>query len=249
MAAPTTIRTLIAAHRGGAKLWPENSPTAFRGALALDVDQIETDIHLSADGEPFILHDALLDRTTVATGEASRLTWQELSSIRLKGTEADTIPHLHFLLELLRPTKIDLRLELKCNARSEVQPGLAQRALDSLDRFGMTKRTTITSFERRYFDAPVASADLAGRLWLISRPVMAGAPFADLLAAARADGLPEVALHSSQFSPVHHEEARRAGMRLGYYAVNEPETMKRAFLHGASAFTTDYPDVAIRVRG
>lgn len=241
-------RTLIAAHRGGAGLWPENSPTAFRGALTLAVDQIETDVHLSSDGEPFILHDALLDRTTEASGEAARLDWKALSKVRLKGTVHDTIPHLDFILELLRPTAIDLRLELKCDARSEIQPGLAKRALASLDRFAMTRRTTITSFDRRYFGGPVAAADLAGRLWLISRPVMNASTFKDLLAAAKPEGLPEVALHSSQFSPLHHEEAHRTGMRLGYYAVNDAEAMKAAFRHGASAFTTDHPDVAVRVR-
>lgn len=246
----STLRThtQIAAHRGGSKLWPENSPTAFRGAVTLAVDQIETDIHLSSDNQPFILHDARLDRTTEAIGEASLLDWEALSEIRLRGTASDTIPHLDFILELLQPTGIDLRLELKCNARSEVQPGLAQRALQSLDTFGMTQRTTITSFDRNYFKAPIASARLAGRLWLISRPVMAKAAFPDLLAAAKADGLPEVALHSSQFSPSHHEAAQAVGMRLGYYAVNEPAMMKQAFQHCASAFTTDYPDVAIRVR-
>lgn len=242
------MRTLIAAHRGGSKLWPENSPTAFRGALTLAVDQIETDIHLSADGEPFILHDALLDRTTVATGEASPLRWQDLSHIGLKETAQDTIPHLDFLLELMGPSNVDLRLELKRDARGAIQPHLARRALESLDRFAMTKRTTITSFDRGYFDEPIASAKLAGCLWLISRPVMEAAPFKEHLATAKGDGIPEVALHSSQFSPAHHDEAIRSGIKLGYYAVNDTEAMKAAFRHGASAFTTDYPDVALRVR-
>ena len=44
-------RPLLAAHRGGAKLWPENSLLAFRNALALGADYLETDVHLTADGE------------------------------------------------------------------------------------------------------------------------------------------------------------------------------------------------------
>jgi len=56
--------TLIAAHRGGAGLWPENSLLAFRSAIALGVDFLEFDLHLTADGEVIVLHDPTLDRTT-----------------------------------------------------------------------------------------------------------------------------------------------------------------------------------------
>ncbi|MGH7342170.1 MAG: glycerophosphodiester phosphodiesterase family protein, partial [Candidatus Rokuibacteriota bacterium] len=50
----------IAAHRGGAGLWPENSLAAFAGALALGIDLLELDVHLSADGEVVVIHDATL---------------------------------------------------------------------------------------------------------------------------------------------------------------------------------------------
>ena len=49
--------TLVAAHRGGAALWPENSLLAFRQALALGVDALELDLHMTADGEIVVLHD------------------------------------------------------------------------------------------------------------------------------------------------------------------------------------------------
>jgi len=48
VAAPPT--TLVAAHRGGAGLWPENSLLAFRNALALDVDFLtSSDVYEYAD--------------------------------------------------------------------------------------------------------------------------------------------------------------------------------------------------------
>ncbi|MFX7973065.1 glycerophosphodiester phosphodiesterase family protein, partial [Acinetobacter baumannii] len=43
--------TQIASHRGGAILWPENSLMAFRAALATGAEQLELDVHLTADGE------------------------------------------------------------------------------------------------------------------------------------------------------------------------------------------------------
>ena len=57
-------RPAIAAHRGGARLWPENSLTAFRGALGLGVDLVELDVHQTRDGEVVVLHDPTLERTT-----------------------------------------------------------------------------------------------------------------------------------------------------------------------------------------
>ena len=39
------------AHRGGAKLRPENTFDAFEHGLSLGADGLEFDVHLSRDGE------------------------------------------------------------------------------------------------------------------------------------------------------------------------------------------------------
>ena len=59
-------RTLIASHRGGSYLWPENSLMAFRETAKLAVDQVEFDVQLSADGECVVIHDPMLGRTNVS---------------------------------------------------------------------------------------------------------------------------------------------------------------------------------------
>ena len=64
--------TLLAAHRGGSLLWPENSLLAFRNAVALGADFIEFDVHLSRDGEVVVIHDPTLDRTTSGSGPDAR---------------------------------------------------------------------------------------------------------------------------------------------------------------------------------
>jgi glycerophosphoryl diester phosphodiesterase len=50
----------LIAHRGGAGLWPENTLAAFAAALALGVDALEMDAHVTADGEIVIYHDSQL---------------------------------------------------------------------------------------------------------------------------------------------------------------------------------------------
>ena len=47
----------VAAHRGWRSKYPENTLAAFRAALELGVDQIETDVRVTADGELVLIHD------------------------------------------------------------------------------------------------------------------------------------------------------------------------------------------------
>src|SRR5437870_12879808 len=66
--------TRLAAHRGGARLWPENSLRAFRESLALGADLVELDVHLTADGALAVIHDATLRRTTDRLGRVRTRT-------------------------------------------------------------------------------------------------------------------------------------------------------------------------------
>jgi glycerophosphoryl diester phosphodiesterase len=69
------------AHRGGSKLRPENTFAAFDHAVALGVDAIECDVHLSRDGEVVVIHDATLERTTDASGPVAARSAAELARI------------------------------------------------------------------------------------------------------------------------------------------------------------------------
>ena len=51
------------AHRGGAKVVPENTIEGFREGLGMGDAVIETDVHASADGVVVIIHDPAVDRT------------------------------------------------------------------------------------------------------------------------------------------------------------------------------------------
>lgn len=247
MAKPA-YRTIIAAHRGGAALWPENSMTAFRGALGLAVEQIETDIHLSADGEPFILHDTRLDRTTHASGIAGALSWRELAQIRLRGTESDTIPHLDELLALIGPTRMGLRLELKPDAEGAADLRLFRQALMSLQRARLAARTTFTSFDLRYVAEVIASGLGAGHIWLVDRSLVTGMGVEAVLDQARDAGVQEIGIHAGQVAPSIAAGAAARGLRLGLWAVNDPATIEAALRLPATAFTTDHPDVAVKMR-
>ncbi|MFZ3120516.1 MAG: glycerophosphodiester phosphodiesterase, partial [Variovorax sp.] len=69
------------AHRGAGKLAPENTLAAFRLGAAHGYRMFECDAKLSADGVPFLMHDATLERTTSGRGIGGDQPWHALSQL------------------------------------------------------------------------------------------------------------------------------------------------------------------------
>jgi glycerophosphoryl diester phosphodiesterase len=69
------------AHRGSRELWPENTMTAFAGAVELGYRYIETDVRMTADGVVVAFHDATLERTTNGRGAVVDWRWEELQHL------------------------------------------------------------------------------------------------------------------------------------------------------------------------
>jgi len=74
-------RILLGGHRGNPDEFPENTLASFRSAIDLGVDVIECDVHLTADGQPVVIHDHLLDRTTSGRGLVRDLTLAEIKQL------------------------------------------------------------------------------------------------------------------------------------------------------------------------
>ena len=68
----------VAGHMGWRSEYPENTMHSFRAAAEIGVDQIETDIRVTKDGELVLIHDATVDRTTDGTGKVIDYTYEEL---------------------------------------------------------------------------------------------------------------------------------------------------------------------------
>lgn len=71
----------LLAHRGFAHRFPENTLSALRGALEHGARKVEFDIQLSADGVPFVIHDATLTRTCGVDGQVTDMTLIQLSDV------------------------------------------------------------------------------------------------------------------------------------------------------------------------
>lgn len=137
----------LMAHRGNRVLCPENTLPAFRQAVEDGADIVETDLHLSADGEFVCIHDATLDRTTNGSGPVAERDLSELKGLSAsygkEGFEEARIPTLEELAGIL-PKEIALALELKTDRFLE--PDVAKELLQRLTSERVRDRTIILSF-------------------------------------------------------------------------------------------------------
>jgi len=106
------------AHRGAGKLAPENTLAAFREGARHGWRAFECDVKLSADGLPFLLHDATLNRTTPERGTAGERPWAELSRIdagawHSRAYAGEPIPSLDALARFCVANRYALNIEIK----------------------------------------------------------------------------------------------------------------------------------------
>ena len=69
------------AHRGDPYRVRENTLASLRSALRLGADAVETDVRLTRDGVPVLLHDGTLKRLWGHDRPLSSLTWEEVRAL------------------------------------------------------------------------------------------------------------------------------------------------------------------------
>lgn len=142
-------RPYVMAHRGNSVKCPENTMAAFRQAIADGADMIETDLHVSADGELVCIHDSTVDRTTNGQGAVKDMALPVLKSLSASygrpAFESETIPTLRELFEIV-PARMAVALELK--ADDFLDKSVCLRLRDLLHETGLLNRVVILSFSR-----------------------------------------------------------------------------------------------------
>ena len=109
----------LAAHRGFSEFYPENTLLAFTEALKLDIDMLEIDLHMTADGEIIMMHDHEVDRTTNGKGLIREKTLLEIRQLdagawmgeQFRGLK---VPTFREFLELMKDyPHMEVNVELK----------------------------------------------------------------------------------------------------------------------------------------
>jgi glycerophosphoryl diester phosphodiesterase len=260
----------VAAHRGGAALWPENSLLAFRRAISLGVALLELDVHRTRDGGVAVIHDRTLERTTEGTGPVADRTAEELRRLRLRDRAGalieERVPMLDDLLALVAPARVALLLEVKGpgppvfydRADRALRPvggpryeGLEERMLALLDAAGMTERTTIMAFNPDVVARVRTLAPHQRTTLLIDRNHLepARATVDEVLDAAGRLGATDVGLEDTLVDAGVVAATRRRGLTLGVWTVNDAVAIRRYAELGVDIITSDRPDVALEAIG
>jgi glycerophosphoryl diester phosphodiesterase len=239
---------LIASHRGGLFLWPENSATAFRHTARLAVEQAECDIHMTADGQLLVMHDATLNRTTDHVGPVAALTAAEAAAVRVRGTAGEAPPTLADYLGILAGSPVAPRIEIKADAAGRPYPGIVPATLAALDTAGERRRSWIIGFQADTMAEAQRAGGLAGVAWLLELATLRDIGMEGLVAIARARGFPEVGLHESAIDAELVAALRQAGLGIGTWGANHAPSIRRMLGLGVDIFATDDPPLAIRLR-
>jgi len=243
----------VAAHRGGALLWPENSLLAFRNALALGVDYLETDIHLTADGEVVVMHDPTLERTSTGRGAIRDARLAELGAVRLKAADgsvtAERVPTLAALLDVLvgSPTA-RLLLEIKVGPGRQPYAGIEEKALAIVKARGLLERVVVMAFEDATLVRVRAVEPAARRLLLVSRNRAASRSARDIVQLVTAAGAAELGIDHNALTADVVAAAHAAGLRVAAWTVNDEPDMRRVISLGVDVVISDRPDLVRRVK-
>jgi len=244
-------RPLVFAHRGGARLAPENTIAAFDNGLALGADGLELDVRLSKEGVVVVHHDSLVDRTTNLRGAVSALTAAELARadagyhFKVEGDwpfrgRGVGVPSLRSVLDRYPGRRVIV--EMKVN-----HPDCARSVVDVVRAAGAVDRVCLGAFGRRVLRAARALepsiATSAAReevrwalyrswcRWPVSRVPYAGYQ------------IPEIAGSTTVLSPRFVADAHRAGLGVHVWTVDDEDAAHRMLAWGVDGLITDRPDL------
>lgn len=229
------------AHRGAGKLAPENTLAAFRLGASHGYRMFECDVKLSADGLPFLLHDATLNRTTSATGVAGERPWHELSQLDAGGWHSrahagEPIPTLAALARYVRRNGFALNIEIKPTPGSEHHTGrvVAEQAAQLWQDDPLPP--LLTSFAT---EALAGASQTAPHL---PRGLLLDQLFDGWLEQAQALGCVAIVSHYSLLDAQVMARIDASGMRTLAYTVNDPAEARRLHKLGIDGLITDAMD-------
>jgi glycerophosphoryl diester phosphodiesterase len=239
----------VIAHRGFHPDGLENSMRAFAAAADLGVSHLETDVRATSDGVLVVLHDARVDRVTDAVGPVAGLTWRELRTARIGGSEP--IPTLEEVLT----TWPRLRVNVDLKAASAVRP-----FVQVVRRTGAVHRVCVASFSGRRTalavralrrEGPVACSPAPARVAAVLAALRmgdargAGRRVAAALGPAVCVQVPDRVGRLHVVTPALVEAVHAAGRQVHVWTIDDPATMESLLDLGVDAIVTNRADLAL----
>lgn len=245
-------KVYIVGHRGAAGHAPENTLASFQKALDLGVHMIELDLHLTADKELVVIHDATVDRTTNGEGAVIDLTVGEIQKLDAGSWfngkfKEEKVPTLKEVLDVVNGS-CPLLIEIKWPKRG-IYNNLTQQLVAILTEYDMISQVIIQSFETRYLKEiqnlnPTIKCHqlILGKSNVlpvyVDRSVRWGY-FKPL------PGIESVNIWHYYLSPKEMNGKPMEHLRYGAYTLNKASDIKKAVSWGLTYVITDYPDIGL----
>ena len=142
----------MTAHRGGARVAPENTISALEAAVDALADYAEIDVQETKDGEIVLLHDTNLQRVTGLNANIWDLTYEEVSQLDagikfIKSSEGENT-NPGEALECCQG-RIRLNIELKYNGHNAQ---IVPKVLKIIEEYGFEENCVVTSMNYKYLE-------------------------------------------------------------------------------------------------
>lgn len=219
----------VAAHRGGQDAAPENTLAAFQLAIESGVDVLETDVQLTSDGVPVLMHDWTLDRTTNGSGPVWNIDFATLRT--LDAGHGERVPSLAEFLDLLAPGGHRAMIELK----GSWTPEQARLVTDQITDAGLGERVLVASFDIVTLAGLQQVAPGIPRL-MIARQVVTDPQ----ILAERTGAIGIVTSRTFlERDPGAVDRIHAAGLGVLIYTLNDEQTWDQAIALGVDGIITD----------
>jgi glycerophosphoryl diester phosphodiesterase len=254
------VKPAVIAHQGGDDLFPGNTMYAFEQAVALGVDVLEMDLHITKDGALVLIHDETVDRTTDGSGIVEEMTLAEIKTFdagydwtrddgqtypyRGMGITIPTLdevftafPNYHYTIEIKRP------------GMPMVEPFCAK-----IREYGMENKVLVASFFDDVLQAfrqecpeiATSSARQETTIFVIASKAWLGffiSPhYHSLQVPTENSG---ILIMTEQFVRAAHAR----NLRVEPWTINDTETMRRYIDWGVDGIITDRPDLMLELLG
>jgi glycerophosphoryl diester phosphodiesterase len=222
-------KTQIIAHRGYWKTEgsAQNSIKALQLANDINVYGSEFDVHLTADNIPVIFHDDKILGIPIQTSRYSDI-------MDLKLTNKEKIPTLEAYLNKGRIYTTRLIFELKPHATPERNREAARISVKMVTDLGLQDRTEYITFD----------LDAGKELIRLAPGAQVSYLNGDLSPAQLKDlGFTGLDYNHSVMKehPEWFDEAKKLGLLINVWTVNDPALIKELARKGADFITTDIP--------
>ena len=229
----------VTAHRGGARMAPENTISAMEYAIEAMADYAEIDVQETKDGEIVLLHDNNLKRVTGLNANIWNLTYDEVSQLDAgikfhKKFRGEKIPTLNEVIECCKG-KIRLNIEIKYNGHNSQ---IVKKVVKIIEDQGFEDSCVLTSMNYKFLEQ---AKELNPK---ITTGYTMSMIYGDLSKLTAAD------FFSVKYTYLNQGFVRRAhalGKEVCAWTLNYQGDMQRMVDCGADNIITDDPELVRKV--